>query len=197
MGDASVGLRAAARIASPRYFVARRAFIRQTVGGPEDRMTHHLAQLNIGRTVAPLDTPQLADFMAWLDAINAIADTSPGFVWRLQGESGNNTDLKVGDDPLFIVNMSVWDSLEALHAFTYRSDHKAVFARRYEWFERADGPSMVLWWVPAGSTPTVDDALARLNLLAERGPTADAFTFKTVFPPPDDVLAAAAGARAG
>ena len=149
-------------------------------------MAHHIAQLNVGRTVAPLDTPQLADFMAWLDAINAIADASPGFVWRLQGESGNNTDLKVGDDPLFIVNMSVWESIEALHGFTYRSDHKAVFARRYEWFERADGPNMVLWWVPAGSTPTVDDALARLGRLAELGPTAEAFTFKTAFPPPDD-----------
>ena len=160
-------------------------------------MAHHIAQLNVGRTVAPLDTPQLADFMAWLDAINAIADASPGFVWRLQGESGNNTDLKVVGDPLFIVNMSVWESIDALHGFTYRSDHKAVFARRYEWFERADGPSMVLWWVPAGSTPTVDEALARLNLLAELGPTADAFTFKTVFPPHGDVPAATAEAKAG
>ena len=134
-------------------------------------MAHHIAQLNVGRTVAPLDTPQLADFMAWLDAINAIADASRASFWRLQGDSGNNTDLKVGDDPLFIVNMSVWELIEALHGFTYRSDHKAVFARRYEWFERADGPNMVLWWVPAGSIPTVDDALARLNRLAELGPT--------------------------
>lgn len=148
-------------------------------------MPHHIAQLNVGRAVAPLDAPQLADFMAWLDAINAIADRSPGFVWRLQGDNGNNTGLKVSDDPLFIVNMSVWASIEDLHAFTYRSDHRSVFARRYDWFERADGPNMVLWWVPAGTIPTVDDALARLRRLAERGPTPEAFGFKTTFPPPD------------
>jgi hypothetical protein len=155
-------------------------------------MAHHIAQLNVGRTVAPLDTPALAEFMAWLDAINAIADASPGFVWRLQGENGNNTDLKVGEDPLFIVNMSVWESIEALHAFTYRSDHKAVFARRYDWFERAAGPNMVLWWLPAGTTPTVDDALARLRRLAEHGPTAEAFTFKAVFPEPEPAAEATA-----
>jgi uncharacterized protein DUF3291 len=149
-------------------------------------MPHHIAQLNVGRAVAPLESRQLADFMAWLDAVNAIADGSPGFVWRLQGDNGNNTALKVSDDPLFIVNMSVWESIEALHAFTYRSDHKAVFARRYEWFERADGPNMVLWWVRAGTIPTVDDALARLRLLAERGPTPEAFGFKSPFPPPEE-----------
>jgi hypothetical protein len=123
--------------------------------------------------------------MNWLDTINAIADRSPGFVWRLQGENGNNTELKVGDDPLFIVNMSVWESLEALHAFTYRSDHRSVFSRRYEWFERRDTPNVVLWWVPGGTIPDVADAMGRLHRLSERGPTPDAFTFKTAFPAPD------------
>jgi hypothetical protein len=153
-------------------------------------MPYQIAQLNVGRAVAPLDSAQLADFMAWLDAINAIADRSPGFVWRLQGDSGNNTDLKVSDDAQFIVNMSVWASIEDLHAFTYRSDHKSVFARRYEWFERSSGPNMVLWWIPSGTLPTVDEALARLRRLTEQGPTPAAFGFKSVFPPPDAADAA-------
>jgi Domain of unknown function (DUF3291) len=148
---------------------------------------HHIAQLNIGRAVAPLDDPRLADFMTWLDAINALAEASPGFVWRLQGDNGNNTDLKVSDDPQFIVNLSVWSSIDELHAFTYRSEHKTVFARRYEWFERADGPNMVMWWLPAGTVPAVDDALARIRRLAELGPTPEAFTFKDRFPPPEEV----------
>ena len=148
---------------------------------------YHLAQLNIGRAVAPLDDAQLADFMNWLDGINALAERSPGFVWRLKGDDGNNTSLKVSDDPQFIVNLSVWASIDDLHGFTYRSEHKAVFARRYEWFERADGPNMVLWWVPAGTLPDAAEALDRLRRLAESGPSADAFTFKQRFPPPDEV----------
>jgi hypothetical protein len=148
-------------------------------------MRHHIAQLNVGRAVAPLEDPQLADFMAWLAQINASAEESPGFVWRLQGDNGNNTDLKVSDDPRFIINMSLWESIDELHAFTYRSDHKSVFARRFEWFERSVGPNMVMWWQPAGTLPDVDDALARLRRLAEVGPTPEAFTFKERFPPPD------------
>ena len=143
-----------------------------------------IAQLNVGRAVAPLDDPQLADFMAWLDGINALAERSPGFVWRLQGDNGNNTGLKVSEDPQFIVNLSVWESLDDLHAFTYRSDHKGVFARRYDWFERAAGPNMVVWWVPAGTRPDVAAALDRLRRLTELGPTPEAFTFKERFPPP-------------
>ena len=148
---------------------------------------YHLAQLNVGRAVAPLDDARLADFMNWLDGINALAEGSPGFVWRLKGDNGNNTSLKVSDDPQFIVNLSVWASIDDLHAFTYRSEHKAVFARRYEWFERADGPNMVLWWVPAGTLPDAAEALDRLRRLTESGPTSDAFSFKQRFPPPDAV----------
>jgi hypothetical protein len=150
-------------------------------------MRYQIAQLNVGRAVADLDSPRLADFMNWLDEINALAEASPGFVWRLQGDSGNNTDLKVSDDSMFIVNLSVWESIDDLHAFTYRSDHKAVFARRYEWFERAEGPNVVMWWQPAGSLPDIHDALGRLRRLAELGPTPEAFTFKQRFPPPDAV----------
>jgi Domain of unknown function (DUF3291) len=148
---------------------------------------HHIAQLNVGRAVAPLDDARLADFMNWLDEINALAERSQGFVWRLQGDNGNNTDLKVSDDPQFIVNLSVWESIDDLHAFTYRSDHRTVFARRYDWFERAAGPNVVLFWQPAGSVPDVHEALARLRRLAEHGPSAEAFTFKERFPPPDAV----------
>ncbi len=129
----------------------------------------------------------MADFMAQLDEINALAERSPGFVWRLQGDGGNNTDYKVDDDDLlFIVNLSVWASLEDLHAFTYRSDHRSVFARRFEWFERRSGPNMVIWWQPAGTIPDVDDALRRLRLLEDAGPSPEAFGFKQAFPPPED-----------
>ena len=132
---------------------------------------YEIAQLNVGRAVAPLDQRVMADFMNWLDEINALAERSPGFVWRLQGASGNNTDLKVSDDPLFIVNLSVWSSIEALYDFTYRTDHRTVFKRRHEWFERLGRPNTVLWWQLAGTLPTAEQALARLDRLATFGPT--------------------------
>jgi len=144
-----------------------------------------IAQLNVGRAVAPLEDAVMADFMNWLDEINALAERSPGFVWRLQGDNGNNTSPKVSDDPWFIVNLSVWSSIDALYDFTYRSDHKTVFKRRHEWFERLGRPSTVLWWLPAGTVPSVEEALARLDQLATLGPTPEAFTFKEHFPPPD------------
>jgi hypothetical protein len=143
-----------------------------------------IAQLNVSRALAPLDAPQLADFVAQLDAVNAIAEASPGFRWRLQGESGNATGVRVEGDPLLIVNLTVWATVEDLHAFTYRSGHRAVLARRSEWFERPEGPSTVLWWQPEGTIPELGDALRRLELLADHGPTPDAFTFKRRFEPP-------------
>ena len=145
---------------------------------------YHLAQLNVARAVAPMDDPAMADFMARLDEVNQIAEQSPGFVWRLQSEAGNATDIKVSDDPLFIINLTVWETPDDLYAFTYRSEHRTVFARRFEWFERADGPNVVLWWQPAGTIPTIDDALRRLRLLADHGPTPEAFTFKQRVAPP-------------
>jgi hypothetical protein len=158
---------------------------------------YEVAQLNVGRAVAPFDDAVMADFMNWLDEINALAERSPGFVWRLQGDNGNNTSLKVSDDPLFIINMSVWSSIDALYEFTYRSEHKTVFKRRHEWFERMGIPITVLWWLPAGTVPSVDNALARLERLRSLGPTPDAFTFKQHFPPPstnEDVAPAPAPA---
>lgn len=144
----------------------------------------HLAQLNVARAVAPLDDVRMADFMARLDEVNALAERSPGFVWRLKGESGNATDLAVGDDPRVIVNLTLWDSVDHLFAFTYRTDHTTVFARRFEWFERPSDPSVVMWWRAAGTLPAIDDALRRLRLLAADGPSPDAFTFRHRFPPP-------------
>lgn len=144
----------------------------------------HLAQVNVGTTVDDVDSPALADFMARLDAINALADTAPGFVWRLQTDSGNATDIRPTDNPRFIVNMSVWDSTESLFAFVYRTSHRDVMVRRREWFLRPVGAYQALWWVPAGTRPTVAQGLARLRLLEAEGPSPAAFTFKSVFPPP-------------
>ena len=145
----------------------------------------HLAQLNVGRTVAPLDDPRLAGFMNRLDEINAIAEGSPGYVWRLQSDSGNATDIQVTDDPLFIINLTVWLSIEALFDFAYRSEHKTVVKQRSDYFERWPGPNVVLWWQPAGIVPDVQDALRRLRRLEEHGPTPEAFSFKVRFPPPE------------
>jgi len=150
----------------------------------------HIAQLNVGRAVAPLEDRAMADFMSRLDEINSLAEHAPGFVWRLKSDIGNATDIKVTDDPLFIINLSVWESIDALHAFVYRSSHKEVFARRFEWFERRNGPNMVMWWQPVGAFPTPVEAVARLQLLEERGPTADAFPFKQRFDPPAEEHAA-------
>lgn len=143
---------------------------------------YHLAQLNIAKLQAPIDSPQLADFVANLDRINALADRSPGFVWRLQTEEGDATGIDFfGNDQ--IVNMSVWESVEALHDYVYRSAHIEILRRKKEWFHTMAEAHMVLWWVPVGHIPTVEEAADRLNLLREHGPTQEAFTFKTVLMP--------------
>src|SRR5215210_6543089 len=111
---------------------------------------HHLAQINIGRMRAPLDSPVMADFVSQLDTINALAETSPGFVWRLQGEGNDATSLRPFDDDFIIVNMSVWESLDDLRAYVYKSAHTAAMRRRREWFEHFDGAYVALWWVEAG-----------------------------------------------
>ncbi len=143
----------------------------------------HLAELNIARSVAPIDHPVMADFVADLDRVNTLGDASPGFVWRLKDESGGATSIRAFDDPLIIVNLTVWESVEALRAYAYQSAHVEVFRRRREWFVPLDGPSLVLWWVPAGHLPDVIEARQRLEHLAAHGPTSAAFTFKAAFPP--------------
>jgi len=145
----------------------------------------HVAQMNVGTTLFPIGDPRIAGFVDKLDEINRLADSSPGFVWRLQSASGNATDIKMSDDPNFIVNMSVWASAEALFDFVYKTAHRLVMAQRREWFARPAGAYMVLWWVPAGTIPTVDNGLDRLAHLDAHGPSDYAFTFKEKYPAPD------------
>jgi hypothetical protein len=149
----------------------------EELGFPAVSSHVHVAQVNVALAKAPLDSPLLAEFMAALDPVNALADFSPGFVWRLQTEDGNATSVRAFDDDRIIVNMSVWESIDALANFVYRSDHIAVMRRRREWFERVV-VHMVLWWVPAGHEPSVGEAEERLEHLRLHGPTPYAFTFK-------------------
>ena len=142
-----------------------------------------LAQVNIALPREPLDSPALAEFVAALDPVNALAYTSPGFVWRLQTEDGDATGIRAFGDDRLIVNQSVWESLEALRGFVYSSGHREVLRRRREWFDRMVDAFLALWWVPAGTLPTVADAEARLAHLREHGPTPHAFTFRESFPP--------------
>jgi len=146
---------------------------------------YELAQLNIGVIRGPMDSPIMADFAANLARINALAESSPGFVWRLQTEAGDATALRPFADPNQLLNMSVWSDADALRRFVYRSAHADILRRRREWFEPLKEAIMVLWWVPRGHRPGIEEAIARLALLRERGPTPAAFTFRQTFPPPD------------
>ena len=148
-----------------------------------------LAQVNIGRLRAPLDSPELAGFVAALDPVNAAADAAPGFVWRLQTEDGNATAVRAFEwdeagSAGVIVNLSVWESPEALAAFVYSDVHRLVLARRRQWFERMTEAYTTLWWIPRGTTPGPADAEDRVRRLRAQGPTAEAFTLRALFPPP-------------
>ncbi|AOE84859.1 DUF3291 domain-containing protein [Pseudomonas sp. TCU-HL1] len=146
--------------------------------------THELAQLNIASMQAPLDSPVMADFVANLAPINALADRAPGFVWRLQDEEGDATAIRpFGPDVL--VNLSVWRDVASLNEFVYRSAHVEMLRRRKEWFERMSGVHQVLWWVPRGHRPDVLEAAERLARLRNGGPTPEAFTFRQTFLAPD------------
>jgi hypothetical protein len=149
----------------------------------------HLAQLNVARFRAPLDDPAMAGFVAALEPINALADGWPGFVWRLQTEEGDATSIRAFDDDLMLVNMSVWESVDALAGFVYRSGHLDVMRRRREWATRMVEAHLCLWWVPVGATPTVEEALERLEHLREHGPAPSAFTFKRRFSPAEAPVA--------
>jgi heme-degrading monooxygenase HmoA len=146
----------------------------------------HIAEVNVARLLAPLDSPQLAGFVSRLDELNALADQAPGFVWRLTDESGNATALPIYDDTRIIVNMSVWESLEALRAYTYSGPHLEVFKQRRGWFEHMREPATVMWWIPAGHQPTVAEARERLDHMRAHGPSAFAFPFGAPFPAPAD-----------
>ena len=149
---------------------------------------YHLAQINVGTLKAPMDAPETAGFANNLDRIKALADASPGFVWRLVGEGGNATDILMWDDPLMLLNMSVWTDIESLAAYVYRTGHRDVMRQRAQWFEKVE-VYMCLWWVPAGHIPTPSEAIDRLETLRRLGPTPGAFTFREPFPAPDAVVA--------
>jgi hypothetical protein len=147
----------------------------------------HLAQANVGRFRAPLEDPVMEGFRTQLDPINALADRAPGFVWRLQTEEGNATAIRpYAGDGLMAINLSVWESLESLRQFVYKSPHVETLRGRQQWFEPIEGPILVLWWIPAGLIPTVADAQERLQYLKVHGPTPHAFTFRTPYPAPDE-----------
>jgi heme-degrading monooxygenase HmoA len=143
----------------------------------------HLAQVNIGRVRGEMTDPVMAEFVAQLPEINALADASPGFIWRFQTEDGNATALRPYDDARVLINFSVWADLPALRAYVFSSAHAAVMRRRREWFERFDGVYLALWWVPAGYRPSVAEAVARIAHLERHGPTAFAFSFTVPFGP--------------
>jgi hypothetical protein len=144
---------------------------------------YHLAQVNIGRMKGQLEDPVMAGFVARLNEINALADRSPGFVWRLQTPEGNATYLRPYDDDRILFNMSVWESVDALRHYVYKSAHAELIRSRQEWFEKFVGAYVGLWWVPLGHRPSVDEAKKRLAYLDKYGPTEFAFTFKTIFQP--------------
>ncbi len=150
-------------------------------------MTYHLAQVNIARMLAPLTDPLMAGFVAELDAINALADNSSGFLWRLQTPECNATDIRPFEDDLILVNLSLWASLADLSTFVYKSLHRQVLQQRHQWFQRFDGPYLALWWVPSSHIPTVEEAKERLSYLSAKGETPYAFSFKKPFPTPESV----------
>jgi hypothetical protein len=147
-------------------------------------MPYHLAQINIGRLIAPMDDPRIEGFVSQLAPVNALADAAPGFVWRLQSASGNAMDIAYSEDPTINVNMSVWESVEALRAFTYQAEHLEQLRQRAQWFEKSDLPIYCLWWVPAGRIPTVAEGRERLEHYRRHGPTPHAFWFQHLFPAP-------------
>jgi Domain of unknown function (DUF3291) len=152
-------------------------------------VSYVLAQVNIGRLRAPVDSPVLADFMAALDPVNAVADAAPGFVWRLQTEDGNATAVRAFEwdaagSAGVIINMSVWESVETLAAFVYSDTHRAVLRRRREWFQPMAEAYTALWWIPRGTVPTPAGAEDRVRHLRAHGPTPYAFTLRQHFPPP-------------
>lgn len=140
----------------------------------------HLAQINIARLLYPSDDHRVAEFMDNLDAVNAVAERSPGFVWRFRDESGNATDVKLFDDPQVIVNASVWESAEAIDQFVFKTLHVKFYARRRNWFDPAFGPPLALWWIEQGAAPDIHDFVARWRTLKDCGPTARAFGWEGV-----------------
>ena len=149
-------------------------------------MNWQLAAFNVAKIRFDLDDPRMADFVDNLEKINGLGDRSPGFVWRHQTDTGDSTSERIFDDHDILLNFTIWDSVEALRAYTYKSDHTAFLQRRREWFTPlVDWPVLVLWWVPAGTIPTLTEAQEKLAELRDNGATPAAFTFRESHPPPD------------
>lgn len=147
-------------------------------------MEYQLAQVNIAVARAPLESEVMREFVSALDEINALAEASPGFVWRFKTDAGDATSVRPFEDPRIIVNLSVWRDVSSLKDYVFRSMHGKFFVRRAEWFEKMETPHLAMWWIRTGATPTIDDAKARLKALHERGETDFAFTFRSPFAPP-------------
>lgn len=144
-------------------------------------MTYHIAQINIGRVLGPMDSPVMSTFVERLDDINALADNSEGFVWRLKDDNNNASSIRIFEDDTLIVNMSVWKDIDTLYVYTYQTAHTEILKRRKEWFEKMGEMQLALWYVPQGHVPTVAEAEERLTYLRKNGPTPYAFTFKQRF----------------
>lgn len=147
-------------------------------------VSFHLAQLNIAKVRAPIGDPVMAEFVDNLERVNRLGDESPGFVWRFQTDAGDATSVHAFDDPDILLNLTVWESVDALKAFVYKSEHVEFLRRRREWFVPSDLPTLSMWWIPAGELPTIDDAVRRHLHLAEHGPSEVAFPFSSIRQPP-------------
>lgn len=154
-------------------------------------MRSHLAQANIARLRAPIQDAAIAGLLERIEAMNHLAEKSPGFVWRLEGSDVTLEHLRVFDNYFvpfeperLFYNMSVWESVEHLHQYTYNAAHAEMLRQKHEWISKFERPHLVLWWIPAGHRPSIDESARRFRILHERGPTSDAFTFKDIFPSP-------------
>ena len=146
-------------------------------------MTYHLAQLNVARLLFDLEDARIDEFRNNLDRINALAESSEGFVWRLKGDSGNATEIPASPDPMIVANMSVWKDADSLKAFAYETDHVEFLRKKKLWFEKPKGQYMVLWWVEDSHQPSLEEAIARLMYLEKHGPSQKAFSFRKIFEP--------------
>ncbi len=144
----------------------------------------HLAQINIAQAKDAMESQTMRGFVARIDEIHALADKAPGFVWRLQTEAGDATAIRAFEDPMLLVNMSVWDDVESLKRYVYQSAHVELIRDRDAWFNKMKPVHQVLWWIPAGHLPSLGEGKERLAMLQERGPSRDAFTFAKPFPQP-------------
>ena len=149
-----------------------------------DRQKYYLAQINIALMKAPLHNPIMSEFATALDKVNLVAESSPGFVWRLKTSSGNATDIKAYSDPRILVNISVWRGIEQLKEYVYKSLHGDFFIRRRQWFEKYQGEHFAMWWIRAKHLPTVEEGKAKLEYLELHGDTPECFTFAKLYPPP-------------